>query len=192
MSRQERNPGHSSCTWGVRQCKFRKPKKEDAQVTHSRELLGTGGIENLEHVLVIVNLNKLTVGVLDGGVVLLYENTLDKLDLKYQGEGSRNVVGTAKVGNLVARPENSEERDQKKEKNNKQKNKLGWEGESTVMADLPTPPDPRTTSLSVCEERRRSAKPTIGKMLGRKMESGRQGEGRSERRRGGVEQSRGI
>ena len=38
-----------------------------------------GGVEDLEHALLAVNLNLLPVGVLDGGVVLLHEDALHKL-----------------------------------------------------------------------------------------------------------------
>jgi len=31
---------------------------------------GSGGIQNLEHVAVVVDLDELTVGILDGGIVL--------------------------------------------------------------------------------------------------------------------------
>ena len=41
------------------------------------------GVEDLEHALLAVDLDLLPVGVLDGGVVLLHEDALDKLD----GEG---------------------------------------------------------------------------------------------------------
>ena len=38
------------------------------------------GVEDLEHALLAVDLDLLPVGVLDGGVVLLHEYPLDKLD----------------------------------------------------------------------------------------------------------------
>ena len=50
------------------------------QITHGSELLGTSGIENLEHALLTVDLNLFSVRVLDGGVVLFDEDGLDKLD----------------------------------------------------------------------------------------------------------------
>ncbi len=55
------------------------------QVAHGGELLGSGSIEDLKHVLVVVDLDELAVGVLNGRVILLNEDTLDKLDLVTQG-----------------------------------------------------------------------------------------------------------
>jgi hypothetical protein len=52
------------------------------QVTHGSELLSSGGIKDFEHVLVGVNLDGLAVRVLDGGIVLLNEDALDKLHSK--------------------------------------------------------------------------------------------------------------
>jgi len=49
------------------------------QVTHGSELLSSGGIKDFEHVLVGVNLDGLAVRVLNGGIVLLNEDALDKL-----------------------------------------------------------------------------------------------------------------
>ena len=39
-----------------------------------------GGVEDLQHALLTVHLHLLPVAVLDGGVVLLHEDALDKLD----------------------------------------------------------------------------------------------------------------
>jgi hypothetical protein len=52
------------------------------EITHSRELLGTGSIENLEHVLVVVYLDGLAVTVFDGRIILFDEDTLYELDSK--------------------------------------------------------------------------------------------------------------
>lgn len=52
-----------------------------SQVKKGGKAYSSGSIENLKHVLVIVDLDELTVGVLDGGIVLLDEDTLDELDL---------------------------------------------------------------------------------------------------------------
>jgi len=49
------------------------------EVTHSGELLSAGSIENLEEVLDAVDLNVLSVTVLNGRVVLLDEHTLHEL-----------------------------------------------------------------------------------------------------------------
>jgi len=52
------------------------------QVTHGRELLRTGSIENLQHALLAVNFDLLAVAVLDGGVVLLDKDALHELHSK--------------------------------------------------------------------------------------------------------------
>ena len=46
------------------------------EISHGGELLGTGGIEDLEHALLAVDLALLSVRVLDCGIVLLDEDTL--------------------------------------------------------------------------------------------------------------------
>jgi len=52
------------------------------QITHGRELLGTGGIEDLEHALLAVDIDLLPVRILDCGIVLLDEDALNELDGK--------------------------------------------------------------------------------------------------------------
>jgi len=49
------------------------------QITHGRELLSTGSIEDLQHALLSVDLHLLAVAVLNSGIVLLDEDTLHEL-----------------------------------------------------------------------------------------------------------------
>jgi hypothetical protein len=74
------------------------------KVAHRRELFSSGGIENLKHVAVIVDFHELTVGILNGGIVLLNEDTLDELDsqarltdLKSQTAGQKTAKGIPSV-----------------------------------------------------------------------------------------------
>lgn len=52
----------------------------DIQVAHRRELLGAGGVEDLEHARRVVHLDLLAVEILDRRVVLLHEATGHELD----------------------------------------------------------------------------------------------------------------
>eukprot|EP01085_Mycamoeba_gemmipara_P002447 Mycagemm_TRINITY_DN7888_c0_g1::TRINITY_DN7888_c0_g1_i1::g.2447::m.2447 type:complete len:215 gc:universal TRINITY_DN7888_c0_g1_i1:686-42(-) len=49
------------------------------KVTHRGELFSSCGIENLEHVNFVVDLNLLLIRVLNSGIILLHENTLHEL-----------------------------------------------------------------------------------------------------------------
>ncbi|KYQ55955.1 hypothetical protein ALC60_05238 [Trachymyrmex zeteki] len=60
----------------------------DIQVAHRRELLGAGGVEDLEHTWRVVHLDLLAVEILDRRVVLLHEATGYELDDR---DGSRET-----------------------------------------------------------------------------------------------------
>ncbi len=84
----------------------------------------TGGIQYLQHALLSVHLHLLTIRILNGRIVLFYENALHKLHRLY----ARTRVSMASSYHMRTR------------------------------ADLPTPPEPRTTNLysrmlaySICE-----------------------------------------
>ena len=55
-------------------------KREHEGEINSTATHRAGGVEDLEHALLAVHLHLLPVAVLDGRVVLLHEDSLDKLD----------------------------------------------------------------------------------------------------------------
>jgi len=52
------------------------------KITHGGELLSTGSIEDLQHALLAVDIHLLPIRILDCGIVLLDEDTLNELDSK--------------------------------------------------------------------------------------------------------------
>lgn len=52
------------------------------EFAHGGELFRAGRVHDLEHNLPAIDVDLLSVGVLDGGVIALYENALDELRLK--------------------------------------------------------------------------------------------------------------
>ena len=67
------------------------------EIPHGRELLRPGGVEDLQHALLAVHLHLLPVAVLDGGVVLLHEDSLHELD----GQGGLAHASRAQHYDLV-------------------------------------------------------------------------------------------
>lgn len=67
------------------------------EITHGGELLGTRSIENLEHALLAVDLALLSVGIFDGGIVLLDKDTLHEEN----GDGRFADTTTTKDNKLI-------------------------------------------------------------------------------------------
>ena len=111
-------------------------KREDIREKNTNS---SSSIENLEHILGVVNFNRLPVGVLNSGVILFNEDPLNKLDSLLKEKSAtlkkkkKKPSTTTKKGSLP---------------NNKNKTTTTKkESLPQTKADFPTPPLPKTTIL---------------------------------------------